>query len=117
MNILFVQESDWLKKGPHQQHQLADRLSLRGHQILVIDYEINWRDRKSWELHSKRQIFSSVSKVYPTAKVTIIRPGIIKLPILDYVSLLFSHWCELKRQIKQFAPQVKIPQLLKKLWK
>ncbi len=106
MNILFVQESDWLKKGPHQQHQLADRLSLRGHQILVIDYEINWRDRKSWELHSKRQIFSSVSKVYPTAKVTIIRPGIIKLPILDYVSLLFSHWCELKRQIKQFAPQV-----------
>ena len=42
MKILIVQESDWIKRGPHQQHQLADRLFLRGHQIRVIDYEILW---------------------------------------------------------------------------
>lgn len=106
MKLLFVQESDWLRRGPHQQHQLADRLSLRGHQIRVIDYEIGWRDQKKAELYSKRQVFSNVSKVHPMAKITVIRPGIIKVPILDYGSLLFSHRREIRRQVKEFTPDV-----------
>jgi hypothetical protein len=47
MKILIVQESDWIGRGPHQQHQLADRLSLRGHQVRVIDYEILWPEAKN----------------------------------------------------------------------
>ena len=42
MKILLVQESDWLKRNPHQQHHLMERLSLRGHEIVVIDYDIDW---------------------------------------------------------------------------
>ena len=38
MKILLVQESDWLKRNPHQQHHLMKRLSLRGHEVAVIDY-------------------------------------------------------------------------------
>ncbi len=37
--ILVVQESDWLKRNPHQQHHLLERLSLKGHEIRVIDYK------------------------------------------------------------------------------
>ena len=42
MKILVVQESDWLERNPHQQHHLMERMALRGHQIRVIDYPIDW---------------------------------------------------------------------------
>lgn len=106
MKILIVQESDWLKRGPHQQHQLADRLSLRGHQIRVIDYEILWREQAKKGLYSKRQLFNNVSKINAEAKVTVIRPGIIKIPLLDYISLLITHQKEIIRQIKEFQPDI-----------
>jgi glycosyltransferase involved in cell wall biosynthesis len=106
VKILIVQESDWLKRGPHQQHQLADRLSLRGHQIRVIDYEILWREQAKEGLYSKRQLFDNVSKINAEAKVTVIRPGIIKIPLLDYVSLLITHQKEINRQIKEFQPDI-----------
>jgi glycosyltransferase involved in cell wall biosynthesis len=106
VKILIVQESDWLKRGPHQQHQLADRLSLRGHQIRVIDYEILWRDQDKRELYSKRQVFDNVFKIHQGAKVTVIRPGIIKIPILDYISLIITHQKEIGRQIKEFQPDI-----------
>ena len=106
MKILLVQESDWLKRGPHQQHQLADRLSLKGHQVRVIDYEILWRDQGKKELYSRRLVFDNVSKIHQGAKVTVIRPGIIKIPWLDYASLVFTHRKEIERQIKEFSPDV-----------
>jgi glycosyltransferase involved in cell wall biosynthesis len=105
MKILLVQESDWLKKGPHQQHQLADRLSLRGHQIRAIDYEILWAQGKKG-LYSRRQVFNNIAKSCHGAKVTVIRPGIIKIPSLDYASLIFTHRKEIERQIREFSPEV-----------
>jgi glycosyltransferase involved in cell wall biosynthesis len=104
VKILIIQESDWLKRGPHQQHQLADRLSLRGHQIRVIDYEILWNEQGKRELCSERQIFEDVWKINPSAKVTVIRPGVIKIPIIVYVSIAFTHGREIKRQIEEFRP-------------
>ena len=106
MKILLVQESDWLKKGPHQQHQLADRLSLRGHQIRAIDYEILWRTQGKKELYSRRQVFENIAKSRKGAKVTVIRPGIVKIPSLDYASLILTHRKEIGRQIKEFSPDV-----------
>lgn len=106
MKILLVQESDWLKKGPHQQHQLADRLSLRGHQIRAIDYEILWRTQGKKGLYSRRQVFDNIAKSCDGARVTVIRPGIVKIPSLDYASLVFTHRKEIERQIKEFPPDV-----------
>ena len=40
MRIIVVQETDWQRRGPHQQHHLFERLSLRGHAITVLDYPI-----------------------------------------------------------------------------
>lgn len=106
MNILVVQETDWLEKGPHDQHHLAEKLSLRGHEIRVIDYEIRWKTVGKRELYSKRKVFGNITKIYDDARVTLIRPGIIKIPWLDYVSLIFSHKGEINRQIKEFAPDL-----------
>lgn len=106
MKILFTQETDWLKRNPAQQHHLAEMLSLRGHEIRVIDYELSWRTQGERELRSKRKIFEGLSKIHEGAEITVIRPGIIKIPWLDYASLVFSHKKEIERQIEKFAPDV-----------
>ena len=106
MKILITQESDWLKRNPLQHHHLAEMLSLRGHDIRVIDYELLWRTQGRKELYSRREIFNNVSKIYGGANITVIRPGIIKIPWLDYVSLIFTHKKEIKRQIKTFSPDL-----------
>ena len=104
MKILITQETDWLKRNPAQQHHLAEMLSLRGHEIRAIDYELLWKTQGKREFYSRRQVFNNVSKIHDGAKVTVIRPSIIKIPCLDYVSLMFSHKKEVKRQIKEFSP-------------
>lgn len=105
MRILLLQESDWITRNPHQQHHLIDRLSVRGHEIRVIDYEIDYR-KKGYKIFEKRKIFRNVHKVIPEANVTVIRPSIVKIPILDYISILYFHKKEIKRQIKEFDPDV-----------
>jgi glycosyltransferase involved in cell wall biosynthesis len=106
LKILLVQESDWLLRGPHQQHHLMEKLSLKGHIIHVIDYPITWRAEKKRGLYSKKEIFENVSRFYPGSKITVIRPAIIKLPVLDKISILFTHRSEIKKQMKEFKPDV-----------
>ena len=106
MKILLVQETDWLKRNPHQQHHLAEMMSQRGHEIRVIDYEFLWKSQRRKELWSQRKVMSGVSKIHSDAKLTIIRPGVIKLPWLEYMSLVFAHKREIARQLTEFNPDV-----------
>lgn len=106
MKVLITQETDWLERNPAQQHHLAEMLSLRGHEIRAIDYELLWKTRGKRELYSRRQVFPGVSKIHDEAGVTVIRPGIIKIPWLDYVSLIFSHKKEINHQIEEFKPDI-----------
>jgi len=105
MKILVTQESDWLTRGPHQQHQLFDRLSERGHQIRVIDYDIDWNKSGSgwWQ---GRQVFDRVHRVKDNAMIYVVRPGMIRLPILNFISTWFTNLSEIKRQIKEFKPDI-----------
>ena len=106
MKILVVQESDWVEKGPHQSHHLMERLSKKGHEVHVIDYEILWRLHEDKSLISARKVFKNECKVVDGGDVTVIRPSILKLPALDYVSLLYTHRKEIKRQLDEFNPDV-----------
>ena len=106
MKVLITQETDWLERNPAQQHHLAEMLSLRGHEIRAIDYELLWKTRGKRELYSRRQVFPDVSKIHDGARVTVVRPGIIKIPWLDYFSLLLSHNREINHQIEEFKPDV-----------
>jgi glycosyltransferase involved in cell wall biosynthesis len=108
MKILAVQESDWFERGPLQQHHLFEKTSLQQNFIKVIDYELLWSQKNDRPLYSKRTVFESVSRIYKNSSVEIIRPGIIKIPILDYISLLFTRWNEIRKQIREFNPDVVI---------
>jgi glycosyltransferase involved in cell wall biosynthesis len=106
MKILITQETDWLKRNPAQQHHLAELMTLRGHQVRVIDYELRWKTESNRHFLSHREMFNNVVKIHEGAGVTIIRPGMIRFPWLDYLSLAITHRREVERQIKEFSPDV-----------
>ena len=106
MKILLVQETDWFEKGPLQQHHLMERLSSKGYEVRVIDYEIVWKTHGKNELYSIRKVFNNVSRVQKGADITVIRPATLKISHLDYISLVFSRKKEIDRQIKEFNPDV-----------
>ena len=106
MKILVIQESDWLERNPHQQHHLMDRMAVRGHEIRVIDYPIDWPKDNDKGLVYPKKTFYNVSKVDDNANIQVIRPSFIKLPVFSYLSLANSHRNEIKKQIKEFKPDV-----------
>ena len=98
MRILVVQESDWLERNPHQQHHLMERMALRGHEIRVIDYPIDWPNDDDSGLIYHKEIHENVSKIKPGANIDVIRPGFIKIKGLNYATLFFTHKNEIERQ-------------------
>lgn len=104
VKILVVQESDWIKRNPHQQHHLMERLSLKGHEIRVIDYPIDWKEEEG--IYQRHEVIKNYHKIHPKASIDIIRPGILKLPILVYPSIIYSHWKAIMSQIKEFKPDI-----------
>jgi glycosyltransferase involved in cell wall biosynthesis len=106
MKILVVQESDWLERNPHQQHHLMERMALRGHEIRVIDYPIDWPKENSPGLVYKRQVYEDVSKIKENANIDVVRPSFVKIKGLNYATLFFSHKKEIERQIKEFKPDI-----------
>src|SRR5438876_11200254 len=106
LRILVLQESDWIERGPHQSHHLLERMAQRGHEVRVIDFEIGWRDRRTRERIAPRRVVANVHKVCDDASVTVVRPAFICVPVLDYLSSAISHSLEIRRQIREFRPDV-----------
>ena len=106
MKILVIQETDWIKRGPHTQHHLMDRMALRGHKIRVIDYEYLWKEDPERKIFTHRRVFENAYKTLKNSNITLIRPGMIKVSGLDMASILYFHTIEIKRQIKEFKPDV-----------
>ncbi len=106
MNILVVQESDWLTRNPHQQHHLMERLAARGHSVRVIDYDIDWKKSNRKGLSSKRTVYENVHKILPDVSIQVIRPRSIRIPVLEYPALFITHRKEIIKQINEFKPDV-----------
>jgi len=111
MKILVVQESDWLTKGPHQQHHIMERISHK-HIVKVIDYENTWKDNKDLNhinnkmIFLRKKYFNNVSKVIKNSHVCVIRPGYIRIPFLDILSMNITHARELLQQHIIYKPDI-----------
>ena len=107
MKILLVQDTDWIRKNPIQHNHLLEGMVQRGHEVRVIDYELLWREEDKKTIVSRRQVFH-VSRILPDAYHLVIRPGILRIPLLDYLSMLYTYQKEIKRQLQEFKPDVVI---------
>ncbi|MGA3198639.1 MAG: glycosyltransferase [Halobacteriota archaeon] len=108
MKILLVQDTDWIARNIHQHHHVGERLCLRGHDLSVIDYELLWRTNGNGKrtLFSRRQVFRGVAKVLHNASVTVIRPATLRLPFLNYASMLITYGHEISAQLRESPPDV-----------
>jgi len=99
MRITVVQETDWLKRGPHQQHHLFERLAARGHDVTVLDFEILYEPFPRAPLIAPRQIHSNVMRTLtPSNGVTVIRPFTIRLPLIARPISLVTFYFEFVQQ-------------------
>jgi glycosyltransferase involved in cell wall biosynthesis len=85
-----------------------ERLVQRGHNVRIIDFDILWRKNANRTLISHRSVISSAPKVISDARITVIRPAIVQIPVLDYISLLISHRNEIHKQFDEFKPDIVI---------
>ena len=108
MKILLVQETDWLSRPPIIQHHLAERLARRGHDVRVIDYDIDWRQRKERRPWQSRRAFLAVTRVVEDVHLSVTRPGIVRLPLLCHLSWAATSTLELGRSIQNWGPDVVI---------
>jgi len=106
MKILLVLNTDWLKRNPAQHHHLAELLSLRGHEIRVIDFELLWKEDNNGSMFSSGKICKNVTKIHPNADITVYRPFFIKTPVLDYISFAFTQRREIEHQVREFKPDI-----------
>lgn len=106
MRILVVQETDWLKRGPHQQHHLFERLSQRGHEITVLDYPIL---RPHWPREpfiAPTQTRENAARIYPDARIDLITPATLSIAPLARPTSMLSHHQTLARLIRTQRPDV-----------
>lgn len=106
MRILVLQDADWTKKGPHQQHHLMEMLSNRGHEIHVIGFDQLWRGQSG--LVSTKCIIPKCNRFYDGASVKFIRSRFIRLPLFDYLSYAAFVSLDIDQEIEEFKPDVVI---------
>lgn len=101
MNILFLHEVDWLKKIVFEIHDWSERLSA-DHKVFAIDFEDSWKKDSFFDLGTiKTKEFKPIDRAHKGASVTLRRLGMLKLPLFDRLSAIFTHYVEIERLIQE----------------
>ncbi len=95
MHILILQETDWLTRGPHIQHHIFERLSLKNfYEITVLDYDID-KIQKSPSLFIKTQIYHNMDRSVKGSNVKVIRTSHLQIPYFRRISSLISNFFQI----------------------
>lgn len=106
MKVLAVQETDWFKRGPHQQHHIFEGLAKRGHEIRVMHFPLLWRSEPKEGLFQPGSIEHGVHRTTDDGGVAVITPSFLRLELLDLPSMAFSHYRAVRQEIRRFNPDV-----------
>jgi len=106
LNILVLQETDWLTRGPHIQHHIFERLSkIPSIKITVIDYDIEKKMRSN-SLFIKRKEYRKTSRTIKNSKVIVIRSAHLQVTYLRRITSLISNFFEILKIIRRNRPDV-----------
>lgn len=106
MRILVVQETDWIERNPILHHRMLETLAHDGDAVLVLDYEILWRRKGRGPLVQRRRVFDDVTKFRAGSGLRVIRPAMLRIPVLARPSWLAATAVELIRAFRGFRPDV-----------
>ncbi len=102
MNVLFIHESDWINKVVLDFHNLAESLSLLGHNVFAIDYNARWEKANLWDFGSlKTRECPGISRAIPGSSVCLRSPGFIKIPGLSRLSVAFTQYFEIQKTLRE----------------
>ncbi|MGB5912994.1 MAG: glycosyltransferase [Promethearchaeia archaeon] len=106
MNVLVLQETDWLTRGPHTQHHVFERISKSSNiKISVIDYDID-KIMHSKSIFIKKQIFTNINRALDISNVKIIRTAHIQVPYLRRITSLITNFYEMVKLFRKNRPDV-----------
>ncbi len=106
MNILVLQETDWLTRGPHIQHHIFERLSkIPSIKITVIDYDIEKKIHSN-SLFIRRKEYRNINRTIKNSKVKIIRTAHLQIPYFRRITSLMTNFYEILKIIKRNRPDI-----------
>jgi glycosyltransferase involved in cell wall biosynthesis len=83
-----------------------ERLAKRGHEVNVVDFDIDWRNKGKRTPIQRRFTKKASGKVIKGTAITVVRPPIIRAPYLDILSEARMHSAEIEWQLSRFRPDV-----------
>ncbi|MFX1378910.1 MAG: glycosyltransferase [Promethearchaeota archaeon] len=106
MNILVLQETDWLTRGPNTQHHVFERISKDNNiNITVLDYDID-RLMRSKSILIKKCQYSNIHRTIDNSRVKIIRTAHIQVPYLRRISSLITNFFEMLKLLRINRPDI-----------
>src|SRR5262245_37502750 len=105
MKILIVHEVNYLKKIIYEYQILPEILSMLGHEVTIIDYDDTWKTSSPGEATGLRtRVHRGVHRAYSNASVTVVRPGMIRLPVISRISAAVTTGVEAYRFLRDYSP-------------
>jgi glycosyltransferase involved in cell wall biosynthesis len=116
VRILVVQESDWIDRNPVVHHRMLEELSRNGDEVRVVDFDIMWHTKGRRPLVQRRQVVTGCTKFFEDATVTVVRPGMVRLPAAARPSRLVANVPELRRAFREYRPDVVVAYSITNAW-
>lgn len=106
MNILILQETDWLTRGPNTQHHVFERISKNKNiKITVFDYDID-RIMHSKSIFVQKQNYTNIHRVLNDSRVNIIRTAHIQVRYLRRISSLITNFFGMLKLCRKNRPDI-----------
>lgn len=106
MNILVLQETDWLTRGPHTQHHIFENLSRKNSlKITVFDYDID-KVQKFKSYFIKKQTFKNIHRVYEDSNIKIIRTAHLQIPYIRRITSLITNFFDILKLFRKNRPDI-----------
>lgn len=103
MNILFVHETEYINKVVFEFQIIPEIYASQGHNVYVVDYPTDWKRKTVFDIGSlKTQFLINVRKANKEKGITLIRPGIIKIPGVSRLLAFFSYFFILGKVIREY---------------
>lgn len=83
-----------------------ERMLMKNHEVTVIDYDILWMKKDSCPVLKPIEYMAANGKVVKEATIRLIRPAILQLSYLCYLSIPFTHGHAIFKEIKRSRPDI-----------
>lgn len=101
-NILFVHETEYIEKVVFEFQIIPEILASNDHNVFVIDYPMSWKKKGLFDFGNfKTEYLYNVKKAGKKKGITLIRPGIIKIPGISRFLAFFTYFFLIGKVIKK----------------